>query len=150
MLRFMLLCLSVIVMIVTGAAAGERINRDPPGMDRPGGDYTHGPLAQADPELCVRQCAADRRCSSFTYVRPGLQGAQAVCWLKSVPSRLVRSTCCQSGTKSFVADRAPGRPAEVQPPETLDKQWCTLGLICSSQKKGSWIDERRTCDCDPP
>lgn len=62
---------------VSGARRGFENN-----VDRPGFDYTHFAVA-ADPRICRDACATDKRCKSFSYVQPGLQGPSAVCWLKS-------------------------------------------------------------------
>src|SRR6266576_3481075 len=51
--------------------------------NRPGGDYRNFELSQADPAICRNECQADSTCRSFTYVKPGVQGARAHCWMKS-------------------------------------------------------------------
>jgi hypothetical protein len=69
------------------------------GIDRPGGDYKNfdlGPsIAGFGP--CQSSCESDARCRTWTFVKSGVQGPKARCWLKdSVPSA-VRSNCCVSG-----------------------------------------------------
>lgn len=64
--------------------------------DRPGGSFRDFDLDQADPALCQSSCARDSRCRSWTYVRPGVQGQRARCWLKETWPGLVRSSCCDS------------------------------------------------------
>jgi len=58
--------------------------------DRPGSDYNSFELSAADPALCATQCAKDERCRAWTYLKPGVQGPSARCWLKdSVPAAIV-------------------------------------------------------------
>lgn len=73
-----------------------------PGMDRPGHDYTSLDLAEDRPELCRDACAADPACRAYTYVKAGIQGPSARCWLKSAASAPVEAPCCTSGARSGV------------------------------------------------
>lgn len=95
-----------------------------PGMDRMGGDYKGFALSSADPQLCRVACEQDNACKAYTYVRPGLKGPQAMCFLKSelVPSS--PSDCCTSGAKTaepggralpIVRNAAPTRAIPVSP-----------------------------------
>ena len=53
--------------------------------NRSGSDYRSFET-QADPAVCRNECAKDPTCRAFTYVKPGVQGPNAKCWLKnSVP-----------------------------------------------------------------
>ena len=63
--------------------------------DRPGSDYTHYNVNS--PEECQQACWNEDKCLAWTYVRPGVQGRSARCWLKDSvpPSR--RDSCCISG-----------------------------------------------------
>jgi len=70
-----------------------------PGTDRPGSDYRNFRLANDQPGLCARQCEQERRCKAYTYVTPGVQGAQARCWLKHSVPQPVSNDCCVSGVK---------------------------------------------------
>ena len=70
-----------------------------PGTDRPGFDYRNFRLASDQPGLCARQCEQERRCEAYTYVKPGIQGAQARCWLKHSAPQPVSDDCCVSGVK---------------------------------------------------
>ena len=49
--------------------------------DRPGSDYQNFEIASFD--KCESACAGDRRCFAWTFVRPGIQGPQGRCWLKT-------------------------------------------------------------------
>jgi hypothetical protein len=69
------------------------------GVDRPGDDYKDFDLASADPKLCATACTGDAKCKAWTYVKPGIQGDKARCWLKNkVPSPLQDENCV-SGIK---------------------------------------------------
>ena len=67
--------------------------------DRPGQDYRNLDLPAARPQLCQAECGADPKCKAFTYVKPGVQGSSARCWLKSGVPAAGRSSCCVSGVK---------------------------------------------------
>lgn len=68
-------------------------------VDRTGADITHLALPSADPAQCQQQCADNGSCVSWTMVRPGIQGPQAVCWLKSAAPVERADGCCTSGIK---------------------------------------------------
>ncbi|WP_164712231.1 PAN domain-containing protein [Methylobacterium currus] len=70
-------------------------------IDRPGLDYRNFSLAQADPGLCLNACDGEAQCKAWTYVRPGVQGPQARCWLKSNVPPAVANSCCTSGAKNM-------------------------------------------------
>src|SRR5262249_32094487 len=48
--------------------------------------------------LCQHSCAGDSRCQAWTWVKPGIQGPAAHCWLKSRVPELVKDSCCNSGS----------------------------------------------------
>ena len=67
--------------------------------DRPGMDYKNFNLPAAQPVLCQQACEAEAQCRAWTYVKPGVQGPTARCWLKNgVPPAKV-TNCCVSGVK---------------------------------------------------
>jgi hypothetical protein len=68
--------------------------------DRPGSDYLNFDLDVADPGQCFEACQADGACQAWTYVKPGVQGPAARCWLKSSVPERVDDICCVTGTKS--------------------------------------------------
>jgi hypothetical protein len=84
---------------------GQKLETQPPqltfehGMDRPGADYRNFDLPEPRPELCRDACAADQACKAYTYVKPGIQGAKARCWLKSTAGPPRPDGCCVSGVK---------------------------------------------------
>jgi hypothetical protein len=56
-------------------------------------------LALPNPDLCQDSCSKEKDCWSFTYVKPNLQGPQAVCYLKGRPEKVIENDCCTSGVK---------------------------------------------------
>lgn len=67
--------------------------------NRAGADYRNFET-QADPAICRTECAKDPTCRAFTYVKPGVQGANARCWLKNAVPGASANNCCVSGIKS--------------------------------------------------
>lgn len=91
----------------------------PPGAstnaDRPGSDISGTDLPTANPTLCFNQCNADANCQAWTFVKPGIQGPNARCYLKNPVPGQVADTCCVSGVK------LPAPPAPV-PPGAVNNQ----------------------------
>jgi hypothetical protein len=46
---------------------------------------------------CESTCDGTPNCVGWTWVKPGLQGPQAVCWIKKQIVATMRSNCCISG-----------------------------------------------------
>jgi hypothetical protein len=67
--------------------------------DRPGADYRSFNLPAPEPARCRNACAREARCQAWTYVRPGVQGPYARCWLKHAVPQPRHDTCCVSGVK---------------------------------------------------
>ena len=67
--------------------------------DRPGSDYKNFILQTPDYRICKQACGIDRNCQAWTYVKPGIQGGAAKCWLKGVIP--------QSGTLPSPSTRPP-------------------------------------------
>jgi len=67
--------------------------------DRSGGDYTGFDVNTDHIEDCEAACKADAKCAAWTYVKPGIQGPHARCYLKSVIPAISDNACCVSGTK---------------------------------------------------
>jgi len=70
-----------------------------PDSNRPGHDYRDFDLHQPRPELCRDACLRDRACAAYTYVKPGIQGPSAHCWLKNAVAPSEHAPCCVSGVK---------------------------------------------------
>jgi hypothetical protein len=71
-----------------------------PRIDRPGADFKNFDLAAADPNLCKTACDREgMQCQAWTFVRPGVQGPRARCWLKFTVPAAVTNNCCTSGVR---------------------------------------------------
>jgi hypothetical protein len=46
---------------------------------------------------CSRTCNGDPNCRAWTYVKPGIQGPNAKCWLKKAIPAATANNCCTSG-----------------------------------------------------
>jgi PAN domain len=67
-------------------------------IDRPGSDYNNFDLTSAEPNLCKSACERDGpKCNAWTFVRPGVQGPNARCWLKNSVPPAFTNICCTSG-----------------------------------------------------
>ncbi len=67
--------------------------------NRYGSDFRDLVLPRAEPALCRDACMAEPRCLAWSYVKPGIQGAQARCWLKNPVPKPTRESCCVSGVR---------------------------------------------------
>ncbi len=72
--------------------------------DRYGSDYRSIEMSYPDPVFCRQQCEGDPACVSFSYVRPGIQGDKARCYLKNAAPSPYLNLCCISGLKSECLD----------------------------------------------
>jgi hypothetical protein len=70
-----------------------------PNIDRPGMNYTSFDLKKPKPKRCRKACAKDPKCKAYTYVKPGIQGPKARCWLKYGVPPPKNDPCCVSGVK---------------------------------------------------
>ncbi|MEH2392713.1 MAG: PAN domain-containing protein [Nostoc sp.] len=68
------------------------------GRDRPGSDYYRF-ATSAYASICQQSCIDDSRCNAYTYVRPGVQDPNAICYLKSVAPASNPNGDCISGVK---------------------------------------------------
>ena len=66
--------------------------------DRIGSDYERI-VGIKSAGRCNKLCAADMSCLAYTWVRPGIQGAEPVCYLKNPVPPATPSDCCISGRK---------------------------------------------------
>jgi len=86
--------------VVSVAAWAEVATTFEPNVDRFGSDYFNFQLPGPQPLLCQQACVGDGNCRAWTYVHPGIQGANAMCWLKNPAPPPVASDCCISGAKT--------------------------------------------------
>ncbi|HSV44989.1 MAG TPA: PAN domain-containing protein, partial [Ramlibacter sp.] len=70
-------------------------------------DYRNFELAGNDPLACRAACETEGACRSWTFVRPGVQGPAARCWLKGSVPQAQPNACCTSGVKTAVAPPPP-------------------------------------------
>ena len=68
-----------------------------PGIDRPGQDYRDFDLPEPGATHCASACLGEKTCRAFTYLKPGVEGPKAHCWLKTGVPDSVASSCCISG-----------------------------------------------------
>ena len=87
-------CISGTIAQTAEAQAGFEVN-----SNRVGSDYASFNLAQAVPDQCAARCSADARCAAWTYVRPGVQGPSARCYLKDPAPPATPNNCCVSGLR---------------------------------------------------
>jgi hypothetical protein len=67
-------------------------------VDRPGRDYKNFNLPAADTNLCKTACEQEgSTCKAWTFVRAGVQGPTARCWLKNAVPPAFTNNCCASG-----------------------------------------------------
>ncbi len=69
--------------------------------NRAGGDFTSFEAIGERLEICRDACAAESSCVAYTYVRSGLQGPRAMCWLKSSVPEPRMEGCCISGSQAL-------------------------------------------------
>jgi hypothetical protein len=71
-----------------------------PDTDFPGQDLLSFDQKSNSPQECEEACAANNRCRSWTYGKPGTNGTNPLkshCWLKSGVPNGVQNSCCTSG-----------------------------------------------------
>jgi len=72
-------------------------------VDRPGRDYTNFDLASGDANACKTACEQDgSKCKAWTFVKAGIQGPKARCWLKNAIPPASTNQCCTSGVRDIV------------------------------------------------
>jgi len=80
-------------------------------VNRWGSDYKNRWLDRADPAECRALCVAEPSvCRSFTYVKPGVQGARARCWLKNAEAGVSSNRETISGVVKKLAFPRPPLP----------------------------------------
>jgi beta-lactam-binding protein with PASTA domain len=72
------------------------------GLSRPSQYYKSLPI-EPNPALCKEACDKDPRCKAYTYVKPGVNGRQALCLLSSEVLPVVNNGRYISGVKGEIA-----------------------------------------------
>lgn len=93
--RLIVASIFMVGVTVQGTALADTILAN---TDLPGNDYRNMEIRNS--EACRSTCLKDGKCEAWTYVKPGLQGRLARCWLKDSVPRSVHSSCCWSGTRA--------------------------------------------------
>jgi hypothetical protein len=88
--------LGLALLVVAAATAPANAQS---GFDRPGGDYTSGPVPSGDPAVCAAQCERDRHCRAWSFAYPTPAGEPAMCRLKHDITPRVPAGCCVSGVR---------------------------------------------------
>ncbi len=104
MRRVLLSLVSITLFMFVGLGASWSSQDFEDNVDRPGGDYKNFDLNDPAPnsfggpvDACRIQCEQDGACRAWTFVRKGVQGPKARCWLKNAIPRAVSNGCCTSG-----------------------------------------------------
>jgi hypothetical protein len=84
-------------------------------IDRPGMNLRNFDLALPDPKLCQNACQQNTACKAWTYVKPGIQGQLARCWLKSGVPAPRQNNCCVSGVMSSQIKQVTPIPQQRMP-----------------------------------
>ncbi|MDX2086401.1 MAG: PAN domain-containing protein [Kofleriaceae bacterium] len=63
-----------------------------------GNDIVGLDLTDGDPAACAAACKGNAQCKAWSYVKPGVQGPQAKCWLKHTVGAYSSNPCCTTGT----------------------------------------------------
>ena len=91
-------------------------------MDLTGTDYATIPLPDNEPvpQMCEDICSGSQNCQGWTYVKPGVQGEKAYCWLKSKVTAAVGNPGIISGVKAISIEVITNKttlPPEAKLPE---------------------------------
>jgi hypothetical protein len=87
---------------IPGVGPNPQVERD---TQRLGSDYAAFDLSAPDPQQCFERCRGDNSCRAWTYVRPGVQGPTARCYLKNPAPPATSNACCVSGAIPRVIDQ---------------------------------------------
>jgi hypothetical protein len=85
--------------IIVGGLAPAIADTKLPNTNMPGRDYRDFAM-NGTSDTCREACMKDGHCEAWTFVKPGIQGRQAHCWLKDRVPPSVASSCCTSGTRA--------------------------------------------------
>ena len=85
----------IVSVTVQGTALADTILEN---TNLPGNDYSNMEIGL--PDDCRSACLKDGKCEAWTFVKPGIQGRRAHCWLKDRVPRAQQSSCCKSGTRA--------------------------------------------------
>ncbi|MCJ7445339.1 MAG: PAN domain-containing protein [Methanotrichaceae archaeon] len=106
-----------------------------PDTDLPGSDLDNFNLTEANPSRCEQMCLQTSECEAWTYVKPGVQGPNPHCWLKSSVPEAVSNDCCTSGLRTEYTEPEPGTNDQLRKAPTYtggelppqEPQWTSGG-----------------------
>ncbi len=114
-----------------------------PGIDRPGGDYKRF-FIQGGEYACLAECAKDPNCKAFTWVQPGEQGKDAICWLKNEVTKPVAKSIVISGVRNQQTQiMTPGKlkfptlPTTSAVPDIAGTWSSSVGLVYEIKQNGN-------------
>lgn len=117
MRRILTALFSMALFIVVGVAPALSSQDLEDNVDRPGSDYSSFDLNDPAPnsfggpvDACRIQCERDAACRAWTFVRKGVQGPKARCWLKNRIPNAVSNGCCTSGVPVRAVEPGLDRP----------------------------------------
>ncbi|TFF27822.1 apple domain-containing protein [Jiella endophytica] len=118
MRRILVTLVSLMFVIFTAAGVSRAAQEFEENVDRPGGDFR--PFVELnDPapgtfggpvDNCRSLCERDGACRAWTFVRKGVQGPKARCWLKNTIPGAVANGCCTSGVPARSLEPGLDRP----------------------------------------
>ena len=121
------------------------------GVDLPGRDYAR--FAAPTAASCRHSCGGEAECKAYTWVKPGFQGPEAICYLKNAEPAIVKNACCDSAPRRFIAPRDMKLETRINRPGSDYKNFDTLGgstdwndcqAACAQDDAcGSWTYVRR-------
>jgi hypothetical protein len=102
-------------LIADGQPAKDWLPGEENQIDRPGSDFSSFPVASGEPAQCRAACLSQGvKCASWTYVKPGFQGPEAMCFLKKEAPATFRNPCCISGVHPKIK-KGSGDPPPIGP-----------------------------------
>ncbi len=69
-MRVLILGMTGFALIVAAHALTAGSATAQSGYDRPGGDFTNGPVPSGDPAVCAARCEREKNCRSWAFSYP--------------------------------------------------------------------------------
>jgi hypothetical protein len=95
--RLLVIVFFMLAAMTAGLLPAAAASQQEPNTNRPGGDFTSFEMRRPVPAACAATCEGNPRCMAWTFVKPGIQGRRARCWLKGSIPAAVPDSCCVSG-----------------------------------------------------
>lgn len=147
---FLTMVLTVVSLAFTNAALSQTQFREER-TDRPGSDYRRFELGPPAPNTfadnasnCQSSCQRDGKCAAWTYVEPGVQGPQGVCYLKSAIPQARPNNCCTSGVNTRPTETNVDRPGNDYARLTIGD--LPIGPSGNTRLTAAWC--RAKCEAD--